>query len=133
MEGKTGTIEVDLKVLEAINSAPSGLDILRVCLDIAEFLAVKNTAYGNSVLDPVRIFSTASTEEQIKIRLDDKMSRLIRGGNYPGDDDYRDILGYLVMYYVNKIQGIPQKEDENSSEIKTEDWVPEEEVYAPEE
>lgn len=38
-------------------------------------LLAKNAAYGNSALEPVRIFSKADPTEQIRVRIDDKLSR----------------------------------------------------------
>ena len=43
-------------------------------------LLAKNEAYGNSAIDPLRIFSRADPVEQIRVRIDDKLSRLARGG-----------------------------------------------------
>lgn len=62
-----------------------------------DFLLEKNASYGNSAADPVRIFSQADPLEQINVRIDDKLSRLIRGGSYPGDNDEKDLLGYLML------------------------------------
>ena len=39
-------------------------------------LIQKNIQYGNSALNPLRIFSQASPDEQIKVRIDDKLSRI---------------------------------------------------------
>lgn len=74
--------------------------IAEVCEELAIFLCQKNQAYGDSAVDPVRIFSKADPIEQIKVRLDDKLSRLMRGNDYPGDDDRKDILGYLILWEV---------------------------------
>lgn len=79
--------------------APTGSDILRECLNIAELLLHKNTAYGDSALDPVRVFSKASTVEQIRVRLDDKLSRLSRG-SAAGEDVEQDLMGYLVLLRI---------------------------------
>lgn len=73
-----------------------------VCLDLAEFLKEKNRNYGNSALDPVRIFSKADSVEQIKVRIDDKLSRLARG-QAAGEDVEQDLLGYLVLLKVAKM------------------------------
>lgn len=70
--------------------------------EIREILIEKNNAYGNSALEPVRIFSKASPVEQIMVRIDDKLSRLARGGEYPGDDTITDLLGYLVILKMAK-------------------------------
>lgn len=78
---------------------PAELDIRAVCSELAEMLVAKNKAYGNSALDPVRIFSKASPIEQILVRLDDKLSRLARG-KAAGEDVVQDLLGYLVLYRV---------------------------------
>lgn len=75
-------------------------DVLDVTSEIATLLIEKNKAYGNSALDPVRIFSKASNIEQLNVRIDDKLSRLSRGGEYPGDDTITDLLGYLVLYKI---------------------------------
>ena len=61
-----------------------------------ELLLAKNDAYGNSALDPVRIFSRADPIEQLNVRLDDKLSRLARG-DAAGKGVEWDILGYLLL------------------------------------
>ena len=68
-------------------------------------LVEQNKAYGNSALDPVRIFSKASTREQLLVRIDDKLSRIARGKEFPGEDVIDDLLGYLVLVSImNKAQ-----------------------------
>ena len=75
-------------------------EILSVCNDIADMLIEKNKSYGDSALDPVRIFSKSDNIEQIKVRIDDKLSRFLRGSSYPGDNDIDDLIGYLVLLKV---------------------------------
>lgn len=75
-------------------------DIWDVCNDMAWFLIDKNRAYGNSALDPVRIFSNSDNVEQLKVRIDDKLSRFARGTDFPGDNDIDDLIGYLVLLKV---------------------------------
>lgn len=70
-----------------------------VLSDISEMLIQKNIAYGDSALNPVRIFSKADAIEQLKVRIDDKLSRLARGSD-AGEDCVSDLLGYLVMYKI---------------------------------
>jgi hypothetical protein len=86
----------DLQLLAM--DAPSGQEILRECLEIAEMLIKKNISYGNSALNPVRIFSKADPKEQIMVRLDDKLSRIKNAESFPGDNDIEDMIGYLVLY-----------------------------------
>jgi hypothetical protein len=63
----------------------------------------KNKSYGDSALDPIRIFSKANSDEQIKIRIDDKLSRISRGSEFYGDNDLDDLIGYLILLKVSKI------------------------------
>jgi hypothetical protein len=66
---------------------------------LGDMLIAKNAAYGNSALAPVRVFSRASTEEQLLVRIDDKLSRLARGAA-AGEDVVRDLVGYLVLLLI---------------------------------
>lgn len=77
-------------------------DINRVCNEIKDMLMQKNLAYGDSALEPVRIFSQADPTEQILVRIDDKLSRFARGKTYPGDNDIDDLIGYLVLLKIAK-------------------------------
>lgn len=75
-----------------------------VCEDLVEMLCQKNRAYGNSALDPVRIFSDASTEEQLLVRMDDKLSRIRNQGGIADDEDpVKDLTGYLILYLVKRM------------------------------
>ncbi len=75
--------------------------IARVCDDVKQMLLDKNAAYGDSASDPLRIFSKADKLEAIRVRVDDKLSRIQRGSGYPGDNDVRDLVGYLLLYLAN--------------------------------
>lgn len=67
---------------------------------LGTMLIEKNKSYGNSVFDPVRIFSRAHPLDQIMVRLDDKLSRFRSAQSWPGDDNIDDIIGYLVLFKV---------------------------------
>ena len=60
--------------------------------DICQMLQAKNSA-----LDPICCFSKASALEKIKVRIDDKLSRIKRGSEYAGDDTVNDLIGYLIL------------------------------------
>jgi len=75
-------------------------EIATVCDSIKEMLIDKNKSYGDSALDPVRMFSRAEPAEQLAIRIDDKLSRVQRGHEYPGDDTIDDLIGYLVLFKI---------------------------------
>ena len=81
------------------DALPSQYAIAKTCDEIKETLLAKNRAYGDSALNPVRVFSRASAEEQILVRLDDKLSRLARG-SAAGEDVVLDLTGYLVLLMV---------------------------------
>jgi hypothetical protein len=76
--------------------------ITRIMHTIESMLIEKNRAYGDSALDPVRVFSKSDAIEQIYVRIDDKLSRIKRGHEYPGDDTIFDLVGYLVLLLIAK-------------------------------
>ena len=76
--------------------------IIDVCDRVKEILIEKNRKYGNSALDPVRVFSKASPDEQILVRMDDKLSRIRNRQNDDDEDPFVDLLGYLVLYLAQK-------------------------------
>ena len=69
---------------------------------LADLLVEKNQSYGNAALDPVSIFSNASPVERLGARIDEKLARLARGHEYPGDDTVWDLMGSLVLFYLAK-------------------------------
>ena len=73
-----------------------------ICKGIFHMLCDKNAAYGNSALDPVRIFSRASVDEQLNVRADDKLSRIKRGHEVAGENDIIDLIGYLIIKLIAK-------------------------------
>ena len=83
-------------------SAPAGYKIINSCLEIAQMLVDKNISYGNSALEPTRIFSTADATEQLKVRIDDKLNRVKNNQGFAGDNDIDDLIGYLVLYKIAK-------------------------------
>jgi hypothetical protein len=85
---------------EENDPAPAAKEIIEVCLETASFLCDKNRKYGNSALEPVRIFSRADTIEQIDVRIDDKLSRLKTQHAGEDEDVASDLLGYLILRKV---------------------------------
>jgi hypothetical protein len=78
-------------------------DLDMVLANVRELLVQKNAAYGDSALNPVRIFSKADPTEQIRVRIDDKLSRLVRG-EAAGEDVLQDLLGYLLLLEVAELR-----------------------------
>ena len=84
--------------------------ISSVCDGIKALLISKNQRYGNSALDPLRVFSKANAMEQILVRIDDKLSRIKRGaGLLASDEDVvDDLIGYLVLLKIALKQQEPK-------------------------
>jgi len=82
-------------------STESQIKIAQVCDDIKALLLEKNAKYGDSALNPVRVMSQASPVEQILVRIDDKLSRIKRGGILEDDEDVvSDLIGYFVLLKI---------------------------------
>lgn len=80
------------------------------CDELANMLIAKNQKYGNSALEPMRVFSKASPVEQILTRIDDKISRLRVASLDEDEDVVLDLLGYLVLLRVARsIAPIPYR------------------------
>lgn len=93
----------DHKVLNDSERNETVALIAKSCDDIRDLLIQKNRAYGNSALEPIRIFSKASSNEQILVRIDDKLNRIKQGANCLDDEDVlQDLIGYLILLKVWK-------------------------------
>jgi hypothetical protein len=82
-----------------VTDAPDLLAGALMYLDgVKDLLAQKNAAYGNSAGNPVRIFSRADDVEQLRVRIDDKLSRVARGGpDATTEELINDLIGYLAL------------------------------------
>lgn len=80
-------------------------DLDTVLASVRTLLRQKNAAYGDSALNPIRLASKASPEEQLLVRIDDKLSRLGRG-DAAGEDVWADLLGYLVLREIAKLRQV---------------------------
>ena len=76
--------------------------IAEICNDIRDLLLTKNRAYGNSALNPIRVFSKADAKEQILVRIDDKLNRIKQGKDLLDKDEdvIQDLIGYLILLKV---------------------------------
>jgi len=79
--------------------SPDAVLIAEECDALKAMLIAKNRAYGSSALSPIRIFSKVDRVEQIRVRIDDKLSRLVRG-SASGEDVVLDLLGYLILLRI---------------------------------
>lgn len=82
----------------------SQADIADVCEEIKALLLEKNRKYGDAALSPLRIFSKVNAKEQIRVRIDDKLSRLSNMQADEDEDVILDLIGYLILYRVAGIR-----------------------------
>lgn len=78
--------------------------IIEECDRVKALLLEKNRKYGNSALEPIRIFSKADSIEQIKVRLDDKLSRIQSSQSDEDEDIVTDMIGYLILLKIAQKQ-----------------------------
>ena len=85
----------------AMNETESKISV--VCDDIKELLIHNNRKYGNSALKPNRIFSKCSATEQLLVRIDDKLNRIMKGAGLLATDEdvVNDLIGYLVLLKIS--------------------------------
>lgn len=74
--------------------------IEQITKSLNELLQEKNKRYGNSALEPLEGVKYTA-EDGIKIRLADKVKRIINSDDLR-KNDLADILGYLVLLCVDK-------------------------------
>ena len=67
---------------------------------IKQLLLRKNTQYGDSIFNPVRVFSKGDPIEQIRVSIDDKISRMNSSPHEYIEDTVTDLIGYLIMYQI---------------------------------
>ena len=77
--------------------------IVEQCDWICQMLCDKNRKYGNSAIDPLRLFSSASPIEQINVRIDDKLSRIKSAQTDDTEDAELDLIGYLILKRVARL------------------------------
>lgn len=93
------------------------MDVKRTLDGIEKLLIEKNSNYGDSALNPLRIFSKADSIEQIKVRIDDKLSRLSRGEKTINEDTVNDLLGYFVLYKIAENRKIEKSKNPNFENV----------------
>lgn len=75
-------------------------EIEKTCDEIKQLLLEKNRKYGDSALNPVRIFAKSDATEQLKVRIDDKLNRLKNLQEDETEDTITDLIGYLILLKI---------------------------------
>ena len=83
-----------------MNITETQKEISKVCQEIQDLLIQKNKLYGNSATEPLRVFSNSDPLEQIRVRIDDKLSRIKNRKDNDDEDVVKDLIGYLILYKV---------------------------------
>lgn len=69
--------------------------------NLKNFLIEKNKKYGDSALNPIKIFSKLPEYTSIDVRIDDKLSR-INNAEELRKNDVIDLIGYLYLKAIEK-------------------------------
>jgi predicted ATPase with chaperone activity len=112
MEDNDLTIDRDIWSQESVKA-----EILAQVKSVAEMLVEKNKKYGNSAIQPKRIFSKASPVEQINVRIDDKLSRIANQQVNEDEDAEFDLIGYLILKRV--FNNLTKKTQEKTTTERT--------------
>lgn len=76
--------------------------IEEACDEIKDLLITKNRKYGNSALEPVSIFYRGDAGDALKVRIDDKLSRILNRQHDEDEDVEDDLIGYLILLKVHR-------------------------------
>ena len=110
--GRVLTAEEARKEIQRINGAEEIPDpnvgrapttaeqIATKCDELKTMLLEKNRKYGDSALNPCRVFSRANAVEQILVRIDDKLNRIRNRQNDEDEDVVMDLAGYLILLMI---------------------------------
>jgi hypothetical protein len=83
-----------------MNNTPD--KIIQVFDSIRNLVIEKNKRYGDAALSPKKIFSKLEAGEGIKVRIDDKLSRIINNKGEIRKNDVADLMGYLALLSISQ-------------------------------
>lgn len=76
--------------------------IVEITDSIKDLLLYKNQKYGDSAINPKKIFYKGDNTNSILIRLDDKLGRVMSNTEEkPRVNDVADIIGYCTLLLVS--------------------------------
>ena len=74
-----------------------------ILLNVGNLLKSKNEAYGNTSLNPPKIFSKLDSSEALCARIDDKIMRIKNRGLVSATEDtLTDLIGYLLLLKMSR-------------------------------
>ena len=90
--------------MEKFEGSSFRTQVQAVLKEIEDLLVEKNESYGDSALNPVKVFSDLDVDERLNVRIDDKLQRLSSGREFGQEDTVQDLMGYLVLKRVREAQ-----------------------------
>ena len=85
-----------------IDTMPTQRKIAELTEAMWDLLLYKNQKYGDSALNPKKIFYKGDARNSILIRLDDKLGRIMTNtDNTPRINDVADIIGYCTLLLIS--------------------------------
>jgi hypothetical protein len=91
-----------VKSVQSASASPSTAKLIRAkCREVQAMLLAKNRSYGDSALNPTRVFSQADSRAGLCVRIDDKLSRIANARGAFGEDPVKDLIGYLIFLSID--------------------------------
>ena len=85
-----------------IDTMPTQRKIAELTEAIRDLLLYKNQKYGDSALNPKKIFDKGDARNSILIRLDDKLGHIMANADAtPRINDVADIIGYCTLLLIS--------------------------------
>ena len=85
---------------ETLESLSFAAQVDALLQEVGDMLKSKNAAYGDAALTPLRVFSKLDNAAGIRVRLDDKLSRIARGDGSGDEDAVLDLMGYVILLRI---------------------------------
>lgn len=99
--GKDDLERVKDEAVHQTNTFEANLD--GILTNVGNLLKSKNEAYGNTSLNPPKIFSKLDSSEAICARIDDKIMRIKNRGLVSATEDtLTDLIGYLLLLKMSR-------------------------------
>ena len=103
------TLELHLPPDPNFYDTPTQKKIKEVMGSMTDLLIYKNRKYGDSAINPKKIFYKGDSTNSILIRLDDKLGRVIANpDDKPRVNDVCDIIGYCTLLLIS--MGVTQED-----------------------
>lgn len=87
--------------LEASSELDTQEKIKEMCDSIKDLLLYKNEMYGDSAINPEKIFYKGDNTTSILVRLNDKISRIKHNKDDPRVNDVADVIGYCILLLIS--------------------------------